>query len=58
MRTAIDRGINFMDNSWNYSAMRQLDTSLERLQTSIFDGTAKNPAWLGDAPQRLQSLMP
>jgi aryl-alcohol dehydrogenase-like predicted oxidoreductase len=26
--------------------------------SSIFDGTAKNPAWLGDEPQRLQNLMP
>ena len=26
--------------------------------TSIFDGTAKNPAWLGEEPKRLQQLMP
>ena len=26
--------------------------------SSIFDGTAQNPAWLGDEPQRLQHLMP
>jgi len=26
--------------------------------TSIFDGTAKNPAWLGEEPQELQQLMP
>jgi len=26
--------------------------------SSIFDGTAQNPAWLGDEPQRLQRLMP
>jgi predicted aldo/keto reductase-like oxidoreductase len=26
--------------------------------SSIFDGTAHNPAWLGDEPQRLQKLMP
>jgi predicted aldo/keto reductase-like oxidoreductase len=26
--------------------------------SSIFDGTAQNPAWLGDEPQRLQNLMP
>src|SRR5205809_5186268 len=26
--------------------------------SSIFDGTAQNPAWLGDEPQRLQQLMP
>jgi aryl-alcohol dehydrogenase-like predicted oxidoreductase len=26
--------------------------------SSIFDGTAHNPAWLGDEPQRLQQLMP
>jgi hypothetical protein len=26
--------------------------------SSIFDGTAQHPAWLGDEPQRLQSLMP
>jgi hypothetical protein len=26
--------------------------------TSIFDGTAQNPEWLGDEPQRLQQLMP
>jgi aryl-alcohol dehydrogenase-like predicted oxidoreductase len=26
--------------------------------SSIFDGTAQNPAWLGDEPQRLQALMP
>ena len=70
VRTAIDRGITFMDNSWDYNdgasetrmgkalrdgyrrqvflmtkidgrsyaeAMRQLDTSLERLQTDCLD---------------------
>ena len=26
--------------------------------SSIFDGTAQNPEWLGDEPRRLQSLMP
>jgi aryl-alcohol dehydrogenase-like predicted oxidoreductase len=26
--------------------------------SSIFDGTAQNPAWLGEEPQRLQNLMP
>src|ERR1044071_93966 len=26
--------------------------------TSIFDGTAKNPAWLGEEPKRVQQLMP
>jgi aryl-alcohol dehydrogenase-like predicted oxidoreductase len=26
--------------------------------SSIFDGTAQNPAWLGDEPERLQHLMP
>jgi aryl-alcohol dehydrogenase-like predicted oxidoreductase len=26
--------------------------------SSIFDGTAKNPEWLGDEPERLQDLMP
>jgi len=26
--------------------------------SSIFDGTAQNPEWLGEEPQRLQSLMP
>ena len=26
--------------------------------TSIFDGTAKNPEWLGEEPRRLQQLMP
>jgi len=26
--------------------------------TSIFDGTAQNPEWLGDEPERLQKLMP
>jgi aryl-alcohol dehydrogenase-like predicted oxidoreductase len=26
--------------------------------SSIFDGTAANPEWLGEEPQRLQSLMP
>ncbi|MEY2540481.1 MAG: hypothetical protein QOI22_83 [Verrucomicrobiota bacterium] len=26
--------------------------------TSIFDGTAQNPDWLGDEPQRVQELMP
>jgi aryl-alcohol dehydrogenase-like predicted oxidoreductase len=25
--------------------------------TSIFDGTAQNPEWLGEEPQRLQQLM-
>jgi hypothetical protein len=26
--------------------------------SSIFDGTAVNPDWLGEEPQRLQELMP
>jgi hypothetical protein len=26
--------------------------------SSIFDGTATNPKWLGEEPERLQSLMP
>jgi len=26
--------------------------------TSIFDGTARNPQWLGEEPERLQRLMP
>jgi hypothetical protein len=26
--------------------------------TSIFDGTARNPEWLGEEPDRLQQLMP
>ena len=26
--------------------------------TSIFDGTAHNPEWLGEEPQRLQQLKP
>ena len=26
--------------------------------TSIFDGTANNPEWLGDEPKRVQNLMP
>jgi aryl-alcohol dehydrogenase-like predicted oxidoreductase len=26
--------------------------------SSLFDGTAQNPAWLGDEPRRLQDLMP
>lgn len=26
--------------------------------SSIFDGTAENPEWLGEEPKRLQSLMP
>jgi len=26
--------------------------------TSIFDGTAQNPDWLGEEPDRLQQLMP
>jgi hypothetical protein len=26
--------------------------------TSIFDGTARNPEWLGEEPHRLQQLMP
>lgn len=26
--------------------------------TSIFDGTAQNPDWLGDEPERVQQLMP
>jgi hypothetical protein len=26
--------------------------------SSIFDGTAQNPSWLGNEPQRLRTLMP
>jgi hypothetical protein len=25
--------------------------------TSLFDGTAQNPAWLGDEPERLQAMV-
>lgn len=35
-RSAIDRGINFMDNSWDYHKT-----------SSQFDSTAMNPSWLG-----------
>ena len=26
--------------------------------TSIFDGTAQHPEWLGEEPERLQKLVP
>ena len=26
--------------------------------SSIYDGTAENPAWLGEEPQRIQQLKP
>jgi hypothetical protein len=26
--------------------------------TSIFDGTAQNPEWLGEEPEQVQQLMP
>jgi hypothetical protein len=26
--------------------------------SSIYDGTAQNPDWLGEEPQRIQQLMP
>jgi len=26
--------------------------------TSAFDGTAQNPAWLGEEPERVQQIMP
>jgi hypothetical protein len=26
--------------------------------TSLYDGTAQNPKWLGEEPERLQALMP
>jgi hypothetical protein len=26
--------------------------------SSIFDGTAQNPEWLGEEPQRIQQLVP
>jgi len=26
--------------------------------TSIFDGTASTPSWLGDEPERVQQVMP
>ena len=26
--------------------------------TSVFDGTARNPKWLGEEPQRVQQVMP
>jgi hypothetical protein len=35
------------------------DGKFEPFKTSsIFDGTAENPEWLGDEPARLQRLMP
>ena len=76
IRTAIDRGINFLDNCWDYNdgasetrmgkalrdgyrqkvflmtkidgrsyveAMRQLDQSLERLQTDCIDHALNGP---------------
>ena len=117
IRTAIDNGINFMDNCWDYNdgaselrmgkalrdgyreraflmtkidgrtkeaASKQLDESLKRLQTdhidlvqhheilryedphrkvelfkttSIYDGTAVHPEWLGEEPQEVQRVM-
>jgi hypothetical protein len=26
--------------------------------TSVFDGTAQNPAWLGEEPEHVQQVMP
>jgi aryl-alcohol dehydrogenase-like predicted oxidoreductase len=115
VRTALDRGINFLDNCWDYhegaseirmgkalrdgyrekaflmtkidgrskrEAADQLDQSLRRLgvgtidlvqhheilryedpyrifdeedaNAALLDGTARNPAWLGEEPRRLQ----
>lgn len=86
VRTAIDRGITFMDNSWDYNdgasetrmgkalrdgyrrqvflmtkidgrsyaeAMRQLDTSLERLQTDCLDLVQHHEVIRYDDPHRI-----
>jgi Aldo/keto reductase family len=97
VRTAIDRGVNFMDNSWDYSdgeserrmgkalgdqafsavesfhplSNDERDALLARTReaaatgrfepfktSSIFDGTAENPQWLGEEPVKLRGLMP
>jgi aryl-alcohol dehydrogenase-like predicted oxidoreductase len=67
VRSAIDRGINFMDNCWDYNdgtseirmgnAAARGEFELFKI-TSIFDGTAQHPQWLGEEPPRLQHVMP
>jgi Aldo/keto reductase family len=73
VRTAIDRGITFMDNSWDYNEgkseirMGKLARTAKAASTgefepfkttSIFDATASHPEWLGEEPERVQRLMP
>ena len=69
VRSAIDRGITFLDNSWDYNdgasevliARTKNDGADGRWElfktTSIFDSTATHPDWLGEEPQRLQDMV-
>ena len=45
-RAAVDRGINFSDNSWDYKT------------TPIFDSTAAHPEWLGIRGSSLKPSAP
>ena len=45
IHSAIDQGITFMDNSWDFNS-------------SHFDSTAKHPEWLGGESLTVQKLAP
>ena len=71
IRTAIDNGINFMDNCWDYNegaseirmgkALKAAAASRGEYElfktTSVYDGTAKHPEWLGDEPPEVQRVI-
>ena len=51
--SAVDRGITFMDNCWDYhggESERRMGNALRdgyRQVTHQYDGTFQNPQWLG-----------
>jgi predicted aldo/keto reductase-like oxidoreductase len=63
VRTAIDEGITFLDNSW-VNAVRAktkeaaANGEYELFKTSsLFDSTAEHPEWLGEEPKQLQAMI-
>ena len=49
-----------LDSNWKFHFGDAADPAKDfNFKTSsIFDGTAQNPQWLGSEPQRLRNLMP
>lgn len=57
VRSAIDRGITFMDNLLARTAPSAAGGRFELFKTSsIYDATAMNPDWLGEEPARVKNV--